>query len=82
MASQHSAQCTELPRLNQLSSSPQSQFWNSLPSADISMQIDFHGLTLDTGSQLFIVGGTSLPRLQVTSKIRLEAFSPSISFGE
>ena len=46
------------------------------------MEIHFHGITLDTGKELTVLGGGSLPRIQVTSKVRLEVFSPSISFGK
>lgn len=64
------------------SRSCQSQFWNSLPSADVSMEIHFHGLTVLQGTELNIVGGSELLKLQVESKVRLEAWSPHISFGE
>jgi hypothetical protein len=61
--------------------SNQAQFWNSLPEADVSMEIHFHGITLDTGNSLTVIGGAALPRLQVSSGIRLEEFSPAVSFG-
>lgn len=61
---------------------PQSQFWNSLPSADISLDVQFHGLTAVQGRQITVLGGSELVKLQIESKVRLENFSPSISFGE
>ena len=59
----------------------QSQFWKSLPSADLAVELHFHGLTLDTGKSLTVVGGGEYLRLQVSSKVRFEQFSPSVSFG-
>lgn len=46
------------------------------------MEIHFHGLTVLQGSELSVVGGSELLKLQVASKVRLEPFQPSVSFGE
>ena len=46
------------------------------------MEIHFHGLTVLQGSQLNVVGGSEVLKLQVQSKVRLEAWSPSVSFGK
>lgn len=45
------------------------------------MEVHFHGLTTLQGKHVSIAGGSELLKLQVTSKVRLEAYSPSVSFG-
>ena len=46
------------------------------------MEIHFHGLVTLQGSELNLAGGSELLKLQVCSKVRLEAYSPSVSFGK
>lgn len=46
------------------------------------MEIHFHGLTVLQGTEMNIVGGSEMLKLQVQSKVRLEAWSPSVSFGK
>lgn len=44
------------------------------------MEIHFHGLKLLQGSAVNVIGGSELVKLQVASQVRLEAYSPSVSF--
>lgn len=46
------------------------------------MEIHFHGLAVSQGSELQIVGGSELLKLQVESKVRLEAWTANVSFGK
>lgn len=46
------------------------------------MEINFHGLKVLQGTDLHVVGGSELLKLQIESKVRLESWAPSVSFGE
>lgn len=60
----------------------QAQFWNSLPSATVSVQLDLHGLSISHGGGLTIRGGGPYGKIQVSSSVRPEELKPSVSFSK
>jgi hypothetical protein len=59
-----------------------SQAWNAIGTAEIDVDVDFHGLRLADGREkLNLVAGNGLSQLPISKSIRTEIFKPQFSFG-
>jgi tripeptidyl-peptidase-2 len=62
------------------------QFWASAAGFDLEVTIDWHGISFATPvrgrDETTLIGGEGIARIECTSHVRIEAFSPAISLEQ
>lgn len=63
-----------------------SEMWNAAQRFDIDVDFEFHGITIGHSvsgrDELTLIGGEGLAKIEATSNIRIESFTPAISFNK
>lgn len=62
------------------------EMWNASQRFDIDVEFEFHGITIGHSvsgrDELTLIGGEGMAKIEATSNIRIEAFTPTISFSK
>jgi tripeptidyl-peptidase-2 len=62
------------------------EMWNAAQKFDIDVDLEFHGITIGHAvsgrDELTLIGGEGAVKIECMSNVRLEAFTPTISFSK
>ncbi|CAO1623730.1 unnamed protein product [Sympodiomycopsis kandeliae] len=62
------------------------EMWNAAQRFNIDVEFEFHGITIGHSvsgrDELTLIGGEGFAKIEATSNIRIESFTPTISFSK